>query len=103
MKELKDNDIITILEIILKHSVCGNFIGLENPKKSPSLNNGGLPKGGGHSQAGIDELKNRGWSVQITKTYKNGVRIGNIPQHKQSFRKSGSQMSWLSKDWTDDY
>lgn len=102
LKELNDSGIITISSLAVKHSSQGGFSKLANPKKSPSLKNGGRPNGGGHSQRGIDKILERGWTVDITKIYKNGVRIGNIPEHTQKFRRSGSQMSWFPENWTDD-
>lgn len=102
LKELNNSGIITISSLAVKHSSQGGFSKLANPKKPPSLKNGGRPNGGGHSQRGIDKILERGWTVDITKTYKNGVRIGNIPEHTQKFRRSGSQMSWFPENWTDD-
>lgn len=102
LKELNDSGIITVSSLAVKHSSQGGFSKLANPKKSPSLKNGGRPNGGGHSQRGINKILERGWTVDITKTYKNGVRIGNIPEHTQKFRRSGSQMSWFPENWTDD-
>ena len=39
-------------------------------------------KGGGHGQANIEFLEANGLEYNIVKVYDNGVRIGNIPDHK---------------------
>ena len=37
---------------------------------------------GGHGQAGLNQLDKYGIKYNIVKTYPNGVRVGNIPNHK---------------------
>lgn len=55
---------------------------------------------GGHGQDGMNLLKKYGISYEITKTYPNGVRIGNVPNHKEKIKRSGSHQSWFPKSWT---
>ena len=102
LTELKDDGIITVPDKTLKHSTVGDFTNLKNPKKPPSEKNGGKMKGGGHSQANIDLLKSKGYSYTITKTYDNGVRIGNVEMHKDNEKSSKSGQSWFPEDWGSD-
>ncbi|MGN0613028.1 MAG: EndoU domain-containing protein [Porcipelethomonas sp.] len=102
LTELKNDGIITVSDSALKHSTVGNFANLKNPKKPPSEKNGGKMKGGGHSQANIDLLESKGYSYTITKTYDNGVRIGNVEMHKKSEKKFDSGQSWFPKEWDND-
>ena len=55
---------------------------------------------GGHGQTGMNELDKYGIKYNIVKTYPNGVRIGNIPNHKDKKKKSGINQAWFPKDWT---
>ena len=51
---------------------------------------------GGHGQTGMDQLDKYGIKYNVEKTYPNGVRVGNIPDHK---RKSMGQ-TWFPNSWT---
>ncbi len=110
LKALKEDGIITIgryttpkgTKSCIKHSVYGDYSKLGNPKKPPSLANGGRPAGGGHTQAAIDDIISNGFTVNIEKTFGNGVRVGNIPEHTDKFRRTGEQMSWFPKEWDED-
>ncbi|MBQ7674644.1 MAG: EndoU domain-containing protein [Alphaproteobacteria bacterium] len=57
-------------------------------------------KGGGHGQAGMNELDKYGIEYHIVKTYPNGVRVGYIPNHKDKNKQSGTNQAWFPKDWT---
>lgn len=41
---------------------------------------------GGHGQTGMDQLDKYGIKYNVEKTYSNGVRVGNIPNHKTQTR-----------------
>ena len=56
---------------------------------------------GGHSQKGMELLDKYGIKYNIVKTYPNGVRVGNIPNHKERSKKTGIGQSWFPKSWTD--
>ena len=56
---------------------------------------------GGHSQKGLDLLDKYGIKYNIIKTYPNGVRVGNIPNHMQRSKKKGTGQSWFPKSWTE--
>ena len=57
-------------------------------------------KSGGHGQAGMDILKKEGIKYNVVKTYSNGVRVGNIPGHKDPRKRSGTGQTWFPKSWT---
>jgi hypothetical protein len=57
-------------------------------------------KVGGHGQAGMNELDKYGIKYNVVKTYPNGVRVGNIPNHKNPKKKKGIGQAWFPKNWT---
>ncbi|WP_088825963.1 EndoU domain-containing protein [Listeria goaensis] len=56
-------------------------------------------KGGGHGQFNIDFLKENGFEVNIEKIYSNGVRTGNVPDHKVKAKRTGNNQSWFPENW----
>ncbi len=60
----------------------------------------GKPYRGGHGEENIRELKKRGIDYNVVEQYPNGVRLGNIPSHEQSWRRHGSMHTWFPKTWT---
>lgn len=56
-------------------------------------------KGGGHGQEAIDYMDKNNIKYNITKNYPNGVRIGNVYEHKDAKKRTGSNQSWFPKDW----
>lgn len=80
----------------LKHATLGDFT--YNPRT------GALQKmkGGGHGQDNIDFLETNGIEYNIEKTYTNGVRVGNVPSHKEKLKKTGTGQSWFPENWTVD-
>lgn len=57
-------------------------------------------KSGGHGQSAIDIMKKNHIPFSITKTYSNGVRVGNLPDSKDKNKRTGSNMAWFPKSWT---
>lgn len=55
---------------------------------------------GGHGQAGMNELDKYGIKYNIVKTYPNGVRVGNIPNHVNRSKQTGTNQAWFPKNWT---
>ncbi len=55
---------------------------------------------GGHGQTGMNQLDKYGIKYNVVKTYSNGVRVGNIPDHKSRLKKSGIGQAWFPKSWT---
>lgn len=103
LQELREDGIFTVNSFAVKHSTTGEFSNLSNPKKPAGGRNGGNMKGGGHSQANLDELTNRGISYNIEKTYDNGVRIGGVANHTSLEKRLGnSGQSWFPEDWDSD-
>ena len=56
---------------------------------------------GGHGQTGMEQLDKYGIKYNVVKTYSNGVRVGNIPDHKVSSKARGTGQSWFPKSWSD--
>ncbi len=57
-------------------------------------------KNGGHGQSGMNELVKYGIEFNVVKTYPNGVRVGNVPNHKNRMKQSGNGQAWFPKHWT---
>lgn len=56
---------------------------------------------GGHGQKGMDLLDKYGIEYNIVKTYPNGVRVGNIPNHVAKSKQHGTGQSWFPASWTE--
>jgi len=56
---------------------------------------------GGHGQGAIDFMDKNGIKYEINKTFSNGVRVGNVRDAEQNFRKTGNRHSWFPANWTD--
>ena len=56
-------------------------------------------KGGGHGQEAIEYMKKNRIQYTITKTYPNGVRIGNVPHHTHAKKRTGDNQSWFPAKW----
>lgn len=60
-------------------------------------------KGGGHSQANMEELKKRGIAYKVEKTYDNGVRIGGVENHRENVKRiDKTGQAWFPEDWDED-
>ena len=57
-------------------------------------------KSGGHGQTNMNELDKYGIKYNIVKTYSNGVRVGNIPDHKDKNKRMGTNQAWFPANWT---
>ena len=55
---------------------------------------------GGHGQTGMDQLDKYGIKYNVEKTYSNGVRVGNIPNHKNPNKRTSMGQTWFPKSWT---
>lgn len=100
LQKLREDGIFTVSTSAAKHSTVGDFSNLKNPKKPAGGNNGGRMKGGGHSQANLDELASRGTAYSIEKTYDNGVRIGGVEGHTEKSKILGKTgQSWFPENW----
>lgn len=56
-------------------------------------------KSGGHGQTGMNMLDKYGIKYNIVKTFPNGVRVGNIPTHKNKNKATGTGQAWFPKGW----
>ncbi|WP_434779304.1 EndoU domain-containing protein [Neisseria sp. Ec49-e6-T10] len=74
----------------LKHAVLGDF------NDSNRLINGG------HGQSNIDYLQQNNIDYNIVKEYPNGVRVGNIPSHKNRMKRTDEGQSWFPENWNED-
>ncbi len=55
---------------------------------------------GGHGQKGMLLLDKYNIKYNVVKEYSNGVRVGNIPDHRDKRKRSGTNQSWFPKSWT---
>ena len=95
-----DEGILTVSSKALEHSTVGEFSNLRNPKKPAGGKNGGNMKSGGHSQANLDELAQRGIAYSVERTYGNGVRIGGVANHTVADKRMGNTgQSWFPENW----
>jgi Bacterial EndoU nuclease len=102
----KDPWLTEITSERINHSNLGDFTKATPADIRIARSNGTLAlgkklTGGGHGQDNIDELIRRNITFNITKTYPNGVRVGNV-SHTNPLKKSGENQSWFPKEWTAD-
>lgn len=93
----------TVSDFALVHSNEGDFSFPEGREKKRRQKTGESLirlKNGGHGQAGINLLDKYGISYRITRIYKNGVRIGNIPDHVNPKKRRNGGQSWFPETWT---
>lgn len=77
----------------LIHSIEGNFV----------LGADGRPtrmKSGGHGQMNLQILEENGIRYEIVLEYANGVRLGNVPNHKNRAKSKGMGQTWFPRSWT---
>jgi len=79
----------TIPETTIKHADLGDF------------NSNNRLINGGHGQRNIEYLNKNNIEYHIVREYPNGVRIGNIPSHKNKFKKSGTGQAWFPESWSE--
>lgn len=89
------NNVSKIGESALNHSSVGDFT--YNPKTGKVSK----MKGGGHGQANIDFLEKNGLKYEIVDTYPNGVRVGNVADHKVKGKRTGTNQSWFPESWSE--
>lgn len=90
LTDLTKAGIMTVSDEALAHSTIGTF------------NSAGRILGGCHTEAGIQELTRRGIEYNITGRFSNGVRLGNIPTHKERIKRTGEMQAWFPAEWTED-
>lgn len=75
------------------HSLEGNYTVEPKTSKISKLKNGG------HGQQAIDFMTKNGLKFEINKTYSNGVRIGNVFDHKIPNKRKDNNQAWFPKSW----
>ncbi len=84
----------SISDYALVHSSEGTFTKPQRKNERLRL------KSGGHGQEGMDLLDKHGIKYNVVKTYPNGVRIGNVPDHSQKRKRTGVGQAWFPKSWS---
>ena len=84
-----------ISDYALVHSVEGTYVnsGSKDSRHHPWLDSGG------HGQAMFKILKKAHIGYTIVKTYPNGVRIGNVENHKTKAKRFYNGQAWFPKEW----
>lgn len=90
----------TVSDFTVIHSLEGRFV------KTLTRVNGKMkviPRlaAGGHGQDGMDLLDKYNIKYNVVKTYPNGVRVGNVPNHKMPSKRGNISQSWFPQSWTD--
>ncbi|RJX41884.1 cytosolic protein [Paenibacillus pinisoli] len=78
----------------MDHANIGDFT------KNPKTGEISKMSGGGHGQDNINFLEKNGIEYNIEKTYSNGVRVGNVPEHKSKGKRTGTGQAWFPENWT---
>lgn len=94
------NDYIFIPESTVAHADFGDYTNPKNPKKIKPKEI--RLKKGGHGQKGMDELDRLDIDYDMVKEYTNGVRIGNLPNHLEKIKRTGTKQAWFPKSWSDE-
>lgn len=56
---------------------------------------------GCHGEKGLRLLQRYKIEFKIVKVYPNGVRVGYVPDHDSSRKRTGSKQSWFPESWSD--
>jgi hypothetical protein len=48
----------------------------------------------------LHEIGHYGIEYHIVKTYPNGVRVGNVPNHRNPRKRKGTGQAWFPRNWT---
>lgn len=84
----------SVSDFALVHSIEGEFTQPMRRRDQLRL------KSGGHGHKGMLLLDKYGIQYNVVKTYPNGVRVGNIPDHKDGRKRTGSNQSWFPESWS---
>lgn len=57
-------------------------------------------KSGGHGQASMDLMDKMGIEYNVVHEFPNGVRVGNVPKHKDRRKQTGTAQAWFPMSWT---
>lgn len=84
----------TVSNFALVHAVEGKFVQAQKPRRLRL-------DSGGHGQKGMDLLDKYGIKYTIVKIYDNGVRVGNVPDHKQRKKRVNIGQAWFPQSWSE--
>jgi hypothetical protein len=76
------------------HSIDGEYVHDSKTGRPTRL------RAGGHGQASMTVMARNGIEFNVVKTYENGVRVGNVPRHKATYKTTGIAQAWFPKSWT---
>lgn len=76
------------------HSIDGEYTHNQKTGRPERL------KSGGHGQSSMNIMDANGIEYNVVNTYDNGVRVGNIPNHKFKRKRTGTTQVWFPKSWT---
>lgn len=85
----------TMSQFSLVHALEGKFTRPQRPKDPLKL------VAGGHGQKGLEFLDKYCITYNIEKIYPNGVRAGNIPDHKDRRKRVGLNQTWFPASWNE--
>ena len=85
----------TISEYVLVHSIEGSYKNVDNkdPMRALQL------KSGGHGKDMFKIFKKHNINFTITKTFPNGVRVGNVENHYSFRKREHNEQLWFPKNW----
>ena len=84
----------SVSQFALVHAVEGDF------RRSSKKDGGRLRLfNGGHGQKSMSMHERYGIGYKILKTYENGVRIGNVDNHKKKGKRECGEQAWFPKSW----
>ena len=85
----------TVSEYVLVHSIEGSFenVDSEDPNRPLQL------KSGGHGEDVFKILQKHNIGYTITKTFPNGVRVGNVENHFVLRKRKYNGQLWFPKNW----
>ena len=96
LKELREDGILTIKQTVVNHSVKGTYKDV-----SKAYPNGRMVSGG-HTRDAMLECSSKGIAYEITGTFSNGVRVGNVPSSELRIKKNGNGQAWFPENWDED-
>jgi hypothetical protein len=96
LKELSENGIFTVKSTVVNHSVMGTYKQASKPYPN------GRMVSGGHTQAAMVECTLKGIDYEVTGTFSNGVRIGNVPSSETRKKRTGNGQAWFPQNWDED-
>ena len=85
----------TVSAYVLVHSVEGSYknVDSKDPKNKLRL------ESGGHGEDVFKILKKHNIGYTITKTFPNGVRVGNVENHYNPDKRLHNGQLWFPKNW----